>query len=54
MKKIAESPLLGIDTESIVGQTKFNTSTNAALIQIATETEIYLFDGFKTDHELIR
>lgn len=37
-----------------MGQTKFNTSENAALVQISTGKQIYLIDGFKADNELIR
>lgn len=41
MKEILSSPMIGIDTESIVGQTKFTKSNaifqEAALIQIATK-----------------
>jgi ribonuclease D len=50
MKQITTSPAIGIDTESIVGQTKFTKSDaqyqEAALIQIATKDKVFILDGF--------
>jgi ribonuclease D len=45
--------VLGIDTESIVGQTKFTQESGAALIQVATDKTIYLIDGFNAKSKVI-
>jgi hypothetical protein len=44
---------LGIDTESIVGQTKFEKVEEAAIVQVSTGKKIYIFDGFKSKCERI-
>ena len=48
MQDISTAKILGIDTESIVGQTKFEKFDEAAIIQVSTGKKIYIFDGFKS------
>ncbi len=45
---------MGIDTQSIVGQTKFDTSSEAALIQISINSKVFIIDGFNSNNKSIR
>jgi len=53
LRDIELAELLGIDTESIVGQTKFEKVDEAAIIHISTGKKIYIFDGFKSNNKKI-
>lgn len=55
LKELFSEPMLGFDTESVVGLTKLEQETDGlATIQVATPKRVYIFDALRIKSEAIR